>query len=64
VEGAAVAGPLPPTLQNATTYATGVFNTSKARDAALALIGLLASPAFHARWEACGFEIPAQANAK
>jgi molybdate transport system substrate-binding protein len=57
VKGASVAGPLPPALQNAVTYAAGVFAASNARDAALALIAYLASPALFARWKACGFEV-------
>jgi molybdate transport system substrate-binding protein len=56
VKGARVAGPLPPALQNSVTYAAGVFAASNAREAALALIGYLASPALFARWEACGFD--------
>jgi molybdate transport system substrate-binding protein len=57
VKGASVAGPLPPALQNSTTYAAGIFAASSAREAALALIAHLASPALFARWKACGFEV-------
>jgi molybdate transport system substrate-binding protein len=57
VKGATVAGPLAPALQNSTTYAAGVFASSNAREAALALIEYLASPVLFARWRACGFEL-------
>jgi molybdate transport system substrate-binding protein len=57
VEGAIVAGPLPPPLQNSTTYAAGIFANSENRDAALAFIRFLASPALSDRWKSRGFEL-------
>ncbi len=57
MKGAPVAGPLPPTLQNSTTYAAGVFVHSRAREEALAFIEFLASPALFERWKASGFEL-------
>jgi molybdate transport system substrate-binding protein len=57
VEGAIVAGPLPPPLQNSTTYAAGIFANSENRDAALAFIRFLASPALFERWKSRGFEL-------
>jgi molybdate transport system substrate-binding protein len=55
VEGAALAGPLPAPLQNSTTYAAGIFAASPKREAALAFIAFLRSPAVSRRWKGCGF---------
>jgi molybdate transport system substrate-binding protein len=60
VEGARVAGPLPPPLQNSTTYAAGVFASSENRNAALAFIRFLASPGLSERWKSRGFELARQ----
>jgi molybdate transport system substrate-binding protein len=55
VQGAALAGPLPASLQNSVTYAAGIFTASPAREAARAFIAFLRSPAVSRRWKGCGF---------
>ena len=54
--GVDFAGPLPPELQNTTFLAAGVVTTSKAPEAAKALIEFISSPASAAVLKAKGFE--------
>jgi molybdate transport system substrate-binding protein len=54
--GVDLAGPLPPELQNATLLAAGVVTTSKASEAAKALIQFMSSPASAVVLKAKGFE--------
>jgi molybdate transport system substrate-binding protein len=53
--GVDLAGPLPAEIQNTTVMAAGVVTTSKAPDAARALIGFISSPAAAAVLKASGF---------
>jgi molybdate transport system substrate-binding protein len=53
--GVDLAGPLPAEIQNTTVMAAGVVTTSKAPDAAKALIGFISSPAAAAVLKASGF---------
>jgi hypothetical protein len=50
-----LAGPLPPALQNATTYAAAPLARRPAADAAAAYVRYLATPAAVARFRALGF---------
>jgi molybdate transport system substrate-binding protein len=54
--GVDLAGPLPPELQNTTLLAAGVVTTSKASEAAKALIQFISSPASAVVLKAKGFE--------
>jgi molybdate transport system substrate-binding protein len=56
--GVRLAGPLPPTLQNATTYAAAALVRSGAAAAAAAYVRYLASPEVIARFRALGFVAP------
>jgi molybdate transport system substrate-binding protein len=49
-------GPLPPTVQNYTTFAAGIVGTSTQQDAGRALIGFLSSPEILAVMRKLGFE--------
>jgi molybdate transport system substrate-binding protein len=53
VQGAALAGPLPASLQNSVTYAAAIFAASPARETARAFIAFLRSPAVSRRWQGC-----------
>lgn len=53
--GVELAGPLPPTLQNATTYAATPLASARAQEAAAAYVRYLASPAVRSRFRALGF---------
>src|ERR1700730_388905 len=59
--GVDLAGPLPGEIQNTTVMAAGVTTTSKAPDAATALIGFVSSPAAAAVLKASGFR-PVEKN--
>jgi molybdate transport system substrate-binding protein len=59
--GVELAGPLPRAIQNVTLVAAGVTTTSKAPEAARALIGFLSSPSTAAVLKANGFQ-PASKN--
>jgi molybdate transport system substrate-binding protein len=59
--GVELAGPLPSEIQNITMLAAGVTTTSKAPDAARALIGFLSNPSARAVLKANGFQ-PASKN--
>src|ERR1700686_745670 len=54
--GVDLAGPLPAEIQNTTVMAAGLVTTSKAPDAARALIGFISSPAAAAVLKASGFQ--------
>jgi molybdate transport system substrate-binding protein len=54
--GVDLAGPLPREIQNTTLMAAGIVTTSKAPDAAKALIGFLSSPSAAAVLKASGFQ--------
>jgi len=58
VEGAAIAGPLPPPYGQDTTYCAAVPAASGAQDAAAAFIAALTAPAAAATWRKAGFEPP------
>jgi len=55
--GIDLAGPFPSEIQNVTWLAAGIVATSKAPDAARALIGFISSPAAAAVWKAGGFQL-------
>jgi molybdate transport system substrate-binding protein len=54
--GVDLAGPLPREIQNTTVMAAGIIATSKAPDAARALIGFISSPSAAAVLKASGFQ--------
>jgi molybdate transport system substrate-binding protein len=56
VKGAALVGPLPPEIQNTTTYAAGLSASAKDNEAAKALIKMLAGPAAAAVLKSKGME--------
>jgi molybdate transport system substrate-binding protein len=58
VEGAAIAGPLPPPLGQDTVYAAAVMAGSVAEDAARDFISTLTAPEARATWQKAGFEVP------
>jgi molybdate transport system substrate-binding protein len=58
VEGAVIAGPLPPPLGQDTVYTAGVPAASAAPDAARALVAALTAPAARTIWQNAGFEVP------
>jgi molybdate transport system substrate-binding protein len=58
VKGVKLAGPLPPTLQDYSAYATAIPASSTDPAAARAFIAALTSPAMAQRWRANGFEPP------
>jgi molybdate transport system substrate-binding protein len=59
--GVDLAGPLPPEIQNTTVMAAGITTTSKAPDAAKALVSFISSPSAAAVLKASGFQ-PVNAN--
>jgi molybdate transport system substrate-binding protein len=58
VKGVKLAGPLPPSLQDYSAYATAIPASSTDAAAARAFIMALTSPAMAERWKANGFEPP------
>ena len=58
VKGVKLAGPLPPSLQDYSAYATAIPTSSTDAAAARAFITALTSPAMAERWRANGFEPP------
>lgn len=62
VKGVAVAGMLPPALQNYIVYAGAVLADSASPDAALEFIKFLADPSKQAQWQTTGFESIAKTN--
>jgi len=56
IKGVAIAGALPPQLQNYTIYAAAVVAASKTPAAARELIAALTSPDADATWRAAGLE--------
>ena len=58
VEGAVIAGPLPPPFGQDTTYSAAVSAGSGAPDAAEAFIAALTAPAVREIWRKAGFEVP------
>lgn len=57
-QGVELIGPLPPPIQNYTSFAGAVVTTSKSPDAAAALLRFISSPDARAIWQAKGFEPP------
>jgi molybdate transport system substrate-binding protein len=58
VEGAVIAGPLPPAYGQDTTYTAAVSAGSTAPDAARSFIAALTAPAARETWRKAGFEVP------
>lgn len=58
MEGLALAGPLPPSLQRVLVYSAGVLARSREPDVARAFLAFLVSPAARERFKADGFEPP------
>jgi molybdate transport system substrate-binding protein len=58
VEGAVIAGPIPPPYGQDTTYTAGVSAESAAQDAGRAFIAALIAPAARETWRKAGFEVP------
>ena len=58
VEGAAIAGPLPPPFGQDTIYCAAVTAGSAAKEAAAAFIAALTGPETRATWTKAGFEVP------
>ena len=58
VEGAVIAGPLPPPYGQDTTYTAAVSAESGAPDAGRAFIAALTAPAAGETWQKAGFEVP------
>ncbi len=58
VEGAVIAGPLPPAYSLDTTYTVAVSAESGAPDAGRAFIAALTAPAARETWQKAGFEVP------
>jgi molybdate transport system substrate-binding protein len=58
VEGAMIAGPLPPPYGQDTTYRAAVMAASAAKEAATALIAALTRPETRATWTKAGFGLP------
>ena len=58
VEGAVIAGPLPPAYGQDTTYTAAVSAESAAPDAGRAFIAALTAPAARETWQKAGFEVP------
>jgi molybdate transport system substrate-binding protein len=58
VEGAAIAGPLPPPFGQDTTYCAAVAAGSGAKEAGAAFIAALMLPATRETWTKSGFEVP------
>ena len=62
VEGIALAGPLPTSLQLTITYGAGVTASSKAAAQAAEFIRFLIEPESRAVWNVCGFDPPGGAS--
>jgi molybdate transport system substrate-binding protein len=62
VKGVAVAGMLPPSLQNYIVYAGAVLADSASPDAAPEFIRFLADPSRQAQWKTTGFESIGKSN--
>jgi molybdate transport system substrate-binding protein len=62
VKGVAVAGMLPPAMQNYIVYAGAVLADSASPDAALEFIKFLADPSKQAQWKTTGFESIGKTN--
>ena len=58
VEGAAIAGPIPPPYGQDTIYTAGVSAGSAAQDAGRAFIATLTARAARETWRKAGFEVP------
>jgi molybdate transport system substrate-binding protein len=58
VEGAVIAGPLPPAYGQDTTYTAAVSADSTASDAARSFIAALTAPVARETWRKAGFEVP------
>ena len=58
VEGAEIAGPLPPAYAQDTTYTAAVSAGSEAPDAGRSFIAALTAPAVREIWRKAGFEVP------
>ncbi len=58
VEGAVIAGPMPPPYGQDTTYTAAVSAGSAAPDAARSFIAALTAPAARETWRKAGFEVP------
>ncbi len=58
VEGAAIAGPIPPPYGQDTTYTAGVSAGSAAQDAGRAFVAALTARAARETWRKSGFEVP------
>lgn len=56
IKGVAIAGPLPPELQNYTAYAAAIPRAGAAHETAWALIATLTRPDADATWRAAGLE--------
>jgi molybdate transport system substrate-binding protein len=59
VQGIALAGPLPPSLQLTITYGAGVTAASKVAAEAAAFVRFLVTPECRKVWNECGFDPPA-----
>jgi molybdate transport system substrate-binding protein len=58
VTGVVVVGPLPPSLQNATTYSAAMTKNANAPDASTAFVRYLTGPEGRAKFKAAGFDPP------
>jgi molybdate transport system substrate-binding protein len=58
VPGAVIAGPLPPSFGQDTTYCAAVMAASGAKEAGAALIAALTGPDTQTVWAKAGFELP------
>ncbi len=58
VEGAVIAGPIPPPYGQDTTYTAGVSAGSAAQDAGRAFVAALTARAARETWRKSGFEVP------
>jgi molybdate transport system substrate-binding protein len=58
VEGAAIAGPLPPPFGQDTVYCAAIMAGSAAKDAATGFIAALTGPETAETWRKAGFEAP------
>jgi molybdate transport system substrate-binding protein len=58
IEGVWIGGPLPPPLDNDTTYCAAVAAASAAKDAGAAFIRALTQPSTRETWKAAGFDLP------
>jgi molybdate transport system substrate-binding protein len=58
VEGAAIAGPIPPPFGQDTIYCAAVMAASGAKDVAAAFVSALTKPDTRATWSKAGFDLP------